>query len=82
MSYRAILPKEGKTGRMEVSNERRPELMTLTEVAEYLRISRVTAYRLVRREQIPVNNVGRQLRFQRDRVDEWLSNNESQNYEP
>ena len=56
--------------------------MTLTEVAEYLRISTATVYRLVQRKQIPVNNVGRQLRFRKDSLDEWLSNNEGQNYEP
>ncbi len=69
-------------GQMKVSNERTPELMTLAEVAEYLRISKATTYRLVQRKQIPVTNVGRQLRFRRDRVDNWLSNNESRHHEP
>ena len=67
---------------MKVSNERTPELMTLAEVAEYLRVSKATTYRLVQRKQIPVANVGRQLRFRRDRVDKWLSSNESRHHEP
>ena len=67
---------------MEDSRGRTSELMTLTEVAEYLRISTATVYRLVQRKQIPVNSVGRQLRFRKNSLDEWLSNNEGQNYEP
>jgi len=46
---------------METSNGEKLELMTTTELAKYLRISRASVYRLVRRKQIPVSKVGRQL---------------------
>ena len=69
--------KKGKIEPMEVSNERKSELMTTTEIAEYLRISRASVYRLVRQKQIPVSKVGRQLRFRKDIVDAWLSKTEA-----
>jgi excisionase family DNA binding protein len=53
-----------------------PKLMTVAEVAEYLRISRASVYRLVRSRQLPVSNVGRQLRFRRDSIDRWLQGKE------
>jgi len=59
-----------------VSQEREPRLMTTTELAEYLRISRASVYRLVGNRQIPVSNVGRQLRFRRDAIERWLEGNE------
>jgi len=62
---------------METSNGVKLELMTTTELAEYLRISRASVYRLVRQKQIPVSKVGRQLRFRRDTVDMWLSKGEA-----
>jgi excisionase family DNA binding protein len=57
---------------MGTSNEGKPEFMTTTELAGYLRISRASVYRLVRQKQIPVSKVGRQLRFHKDTVDMWL----------
>ena len=62
---------------METSNDGRLELMTVTELAEYLRISKASVYRLVRQRQIPVSKVGRQLRFRKDTVDVWLSKGEA-----
>jgi excisionase family DNA binding protein len=62
---------------METSNDGRLEFMTVIELAEYLRISRASVYRLVRQRQIPVSKVGRQLRFRKDTVDVWLSKDEA-----
>jgi excisionase family DNA binding protein len=62
---------------METSNDGRLELMTVNELAGYLRISRASVYRLVRQKQIPVSKVGRQLRFRKDAVDVWLSKGEA-----
>ena len=52
------------------------KLMTVVEVAEYLRISRASVYRLVRSREVPVSSVGRQLRFRRDSIDRWLQGKE------
>jgi excisionase family DNA binding protein len=62
---------------MESLNGGKLELMTPDELAEYLRISKASVYRLVRQKQIPVSKVGRQLRFRKDTVDVWLSKGEA-----
>ena len=59
--------------------EKRPRLMTIEEVAKYLRISKASVYRLVRGKQIPVSRIGRQLRFRKDVIDNWLSKKENKN---
>ena len=51
------------------------DLMTLEEVAAYLRITRRTMYRLLKEDGIPAIKVGRQWRFDRDSIDDWLRQN-------
>lgn len=52
------------------------KLMTLDETREYLRIEKITLYKLVRSGKIPASKVGRQWRFKRDRIDNWLRQQE------
>jgi excisionase family DNA binding protein len=47
-------------------------IMTIAEVAAYLRISQATVYRLAKEGQIPASRVGRLWRFRRDAIDEWF----------
>jgi excisionase family DNA binding protein len=47
-------------------------LMTLDEVADYLRLSKKTVYRLIQRRDIPAVRVSGQWRFDRNAIDEWL----------
>lgn len=49
------------------------EVMTLEELAAYLKVSETTAYALVRDGQVPGRKVGREWRFLRARVVKWLS---------
>ena len=63
---------------MKRLKEQKSGLMTTDEVAEYLRISRASVYRLVKGKSIPVSRIGRQLRFRRDALDSWLSKKESE----
>jgi len=62
--------------------KREPRLMTAIEVSEYLRISRASVYRLVKMKEIPVSKIGRQLRFRKDVIDEWLSKKEIECHKP
>lgn len=48
------------------------DVLTLNEVAEYLRIPRSTAYKLAQEGKIPGQKVGRHWRFHRTVVDQWL----------
>jgi len=52
-------------------------LMTLEEVADYLRVTRKTIYRLVEKRAIPSTRVGHQWRFDREAVEAWLRQNSS-----
>lgn len=48
------------------------ELMTLQELADYLRVTPKTIYRLLRQRDIPAVKVVHQWRFERSAIDEWL----------
>jgi len=48
-------------------------LMTLQEVANYLRVTTKTIYRLLETRSIPARKVGHQWRFDKDSIDVWLS---------
>jgi excisionase family DNA binding protein len=48
------------------------KLMTIGEVADYLRVTKKTIYRLLRQGKIPATKVGNQWRFAQDSINEWL----------
>ena len=48
-------------------------LLTVTEVADLLRVSRMTVYRLIKEGQMKALRVGRSYRLREDDVDEYLS---------
>ena len=60
---------------MTDSNSTRMEhtIMTVREVAEYLRLSEAKVYRLVNEGQLPVVRLGKTWRFRKDLLDEWLA---------
>ena len=51
------------------------ELMTLEEVANYLRVTKKTVHRLLGRRAIPAMKVGRQWRFDKASIEVWLHQN-------
>jgi len=46
-------------------------ILTLAEVAEYLRVSRSTIDRLVKARKIPTFKIGSIWRFNLEHIDEW-----------
>ncbi len=48
------------------------KLMTLKEIADYLRVTEKTVYRLLGQGEIPAVKVGHQWRFAKASIDEWL----------
>ena len=52
-------------------------MMTMDEVAEYLRVHRTTIYRLIKRHKIPAFRVGRNWRFNIGDVNRWLQQKKS-----
>ena len=53
--------------------ENQKEVLTVAELAEYLRVPRSTLYRLVREGSVPCQKIGKHWRFRRDAIDEWLA---------
>jgi len=49
-----------------------PEFMTVAEVAERMRVSKMTVYRLLHGGELPAVRVGRSFRVREDDVDEYL----------
>ncbi len=58
--------------------DRRPTIMTLEEVAKYLRVHKSTVYRMAREGAIPSTKVANQWRFKKARIDEWLLEREDE----
>ena len=49
-----------------------PEIMTIGETAQYLRISQSSLYKLAQDGRVPCQKVGRHWRFRREALDRWL----------
>jgi excisionase family DNA binding protein len=47
-------------------------IMTVHEVADYLRVSDAKVYRLVKERRIPVVRIGKTWRFRKDLLDDWI----------
>ena len=54
------------------------QLMTIDELAQYMRVSRFTVYRLVKGRFIPGTKIGRQWRFQKEEIDRWVKDQSRQ----
>ena len=48
------------------------EILTLKEVAEYLKLAEKTAYRLAAEDKLPGFKVGGSWRFKREDVQKWI----------
>ena len=51
------------------------EIMTLKEVAIYLKVKNRTIYKWVRERTIPAHKLGGTWRFRRPEIDKWLQVN-------
>jgi len=48
------------------------EVLTIEDLADYLKISKSTLYKLVREGSVPCQKVGKHWRFHKDAIDAWL----------
>lgn len=48
------------------------EILTIKELADYLKIAEKTAYRFVAEGKIPAFKVGSSWRFKKDVIDAWI----------
>lgn len=49
-------------------------VLTIDELADYLKISKSTLYKLAQDGALPGQKVGKRWRFHRDAIDSWLKN--------
>jgi excisionase family DNA binding protein len=52
--------------------EENESVLTIDELAEYLKISKSTLYKLVQEGKVPGQKVGRHWRFSRRAIDRWI----------
>ena len=48
------------------------QVLTIHEVADYLRVAEKTVYRLLAKKDIPAFKVGGSWRFKKDTLDQWI----------
>jgi excisionase family DNA binding protein len=54
------------------------DIMTMKELAEYLKLNEKTAYRLTSDGKIPAFKVGGSWRFRKTEIDSWISSQEKE----
>jgi len=71
--YRALIADD--TGKNTKRNHRNmaaaPKVLTVNELADYLRVHRSTIYRLLKKGQLPGFKIGSDWRFNVEVIDEW-----------
>ena len=50
-----------------------PRVMTIDELAAYLKVAKSTLYKLAQTGKVPGQKVGKHWRFHRDVIDRWLA---------
>jgi len=55
-----------------MANEPKSELMTAEETCSYLKITSRTLYRYLRSRQIPAFKLGKEWRFVRSDLEQWI----------
>ena len=54
-----------------------PQWLTVSDIAEHLKVASITIYRWLEQNRIPAHRVGRQWRFQTAEVDAWVLSGEA-----
>lgn len=49
------------------------EIMTIEELSKYLKIPRSTLYKLVQAGKLPGQKIGKQWRFGKKSIDQWIN---------
>ncbi|MBI4001042.1 MAG: helix-turn-helix domain-containing protein [Nitrospira defluvii] len=55
------------------------EILTVSEVARFLRVPKSTVYKLARLGQLPASKIGKHWRFLRRDIHDWMHNRTQQN---
>ncbi len=49
--------------------------MTVNGLSKYLKLDRMTIYKMLKEEKIPASRIGHQWRFFREDIDAWIRSN-------
>ncbi|MEW5767412.1 MAG: helix-turn-helix domain-containing protein [bacterium] len=60
-----------------MAEEKRHPMMTVKEVAKFLRVHEITIYRMCQRRTIPCYRIGSNWRFNKAEIEKWLKENMS-----
>ena len=63
-----------------MSNGTKPSLMTVDELAKYLRMKKVTIYKHAQEGKLPGFKVGSTWRFKKLTIDKWIEAQETKNH--
>ncbi|MDI6854376.1 MAG: helix-turn-helix domain-containing protein [Deltaproteobacteria bacterium] len=56
------------------------EVMTVKEACAYLKIAEKTLYRFIREQKIPAFKLGREWRFKKSLLDQWIDEKIRESY--
>jgi excisionase family DNA binding protein len=59
-----------------VNSDNASAILTLKDIAEYLKVHPSTIYRLLKKKRLPAFKIGRDWRFNRESIDHWLVDGE------
>jgi excisionase family DNA binding protein len=54
-------------------NAKHDEILTMDELAAYLKISKSTLYKLAVEDKLPGQKIGKRWRFHKDAIDAWVT---------
>lgn len=58
------------------------QVLTIEELAAYLKVSKSTLYKLVQEGAVPGQKVGKHWRFRRETIDQWLDDRKTKPEKP
>lgn len=66
------MPLATETTEVCLMTDKTGDVLTIAELAVYLRIPKATLYKLAREGKLPSQKIGRQWRFRKLAIDRWL----------
>ena len=51
--------------------------MTVRELSQYLKLDKITIYKMVKEKRMPASRIGSQWRFFKEDIDAWVRSNAS-----
>ncbi|HUN56745.1 MAG TPA: helix-turn-helix domain-containing protein [Candidatus Binataceae bacterium] len=68
-----------KNSNFEPNHGNSSRVMTVNELADFLRVHRSTVYRLLKTNSLPAFRVGSDWRFNTETVNEWMQRKQGRN---